>query len=142
MALLVGLTEVVVVGADITTTTQQMNIPLPPTFTSCTGATLVTSGTIHQVVQTDNTGIHFIIANFQNGTATDSATGVVYRATSSSIDSIQFTPGATTSQTLFTFHLVGQGQTPDLAFTSINHITVNADGNVTAVIDTVKSVCR
>ncbi len=143
IALLAGLAAPVVVGADATATTYQVDIPLPPQLPTCTGALLNTSGTIHEMVhETDNTGFHFVaVANSQNGSAVDPVNALAYRLIDVSIDDFQATPGATTSQTLLTLRFVGQGQTPDLSAMTIIHNTFNANGTLTAVIDTSKSMC-
>lgn len=142
--ILCGLAAVMPVGAQATATTIQFDAPLPDTLPSCTDAPLVASGTVHMVVhETDNTGSHFdVVANYQNGSAIDTTTGVVYRASSVSIESFQETSGASMSQSLGTLHLVGQGQIPDFDIVFITHFTVNADGTLTAFLDNFRSVCR
>lgn len=138
------LAAVMPVGAQATTTTTQVDAALPETILSCTGVPLATSGTVHMVLhETDNAGSHFdIVGNYQNGSAVDTTTGIVYRASSVSIESIQAPSGALTFQAVGTSHLVGQGLVSDLDIVFITHFTVNADGTLTASVENLRAVCR
>jgi uncharacterized repeat protein (TIGR01451 family) len=104
----------------------------------CTGGeTVRVSGTIHFVSQTQATGSVMGHFNYQNMTGVGLASGTVYRVSAvnhlllnapipSSINSVQ------------RFHLVSQGSGSNLFLAVLFHVTVNANGEVTATIDDVR----
>lgn len=73
------------------------------------------------------------------------ATGTVYRLNYTINYTINVNnPGkaATVSKELHNIEVIGQGQAPNLKGQTLLHITVNANGTVTAHIDTITFTCR
>jgi hypothetical protein len=108
-----------------------------PYFNSCTGRTLIITGTLHVIFSatTDaNGGYHQTSAsNFQNMNGVDTETGIQYRVISTRV----FTSNANgTGQEEDTAQiigkLVGQGPFNNTTFRVKAKLTVNANGAVTA----------
>jgi hypothetical protein len=101
---------------------------------------------------TDN-GITIVKTNFNpqgiTGYGTDPATGeptgTTYQGTGVTSETITFKPGGAQTETLIiNFNLIGHGSTPDTdsIHHATAHVTVNADGTVTAEVDLDINDCR
>lgn len=120
-------------------------IPLAvPFFNTCTGRSLLISGTLH-IVHTATSdasgGTHTTShGNFQNVSGVDLVTGDQYRAISalSGNSNINAT-GQRESRTFSVLKLVGQGPANNTTFRIQTHLTTNANGTVTASFSEVES---
>ena len=113
-------------------------IPLQvPFFNTCTGRSLVITGTF-QILVTETTdangGLHTrFVSNFQNVSGVDLVTGVRYRVISSLEGSFNTNgTGQRESTTLAIMKLVGQGPFNNTTVRMNAHLTLNANGTVTA----------
>jgi hypothetical protein len=118
--------------------------PIPPNavlFDSCTGEGVHVTGTIHIVtaVTLDATGgthteMHF---NVQGVSGVGLSTGIQYRGIHTETYSSN-SNGASEFTTRIDIHLISAGASSNLTIRDVLvHVTVNADGTVTASIDNV-----
>ena len=107
----------------------------------CTGEQVQLSGTIHLVsqLQADGTVVgHF---NYQGVTGAGLTSGTTFRATT--VDNFILRPPFPTDITsVRTFQLLGPGSGNNLLVHITTHVTVNANGEVTATVDSLRMVCR
>jgi hypothetical protein len=117
-------------------------IPLDAiTFNTCTGEEVELSGTIHLVSQTQSDGSVLGHINYQGVSGVGLTSGTEYRA--SSVDNFRLgAPFPSDIHSVRSFRLVGRGTEDNLLVKFLFHITVNADGEVTATVDDVSSQCR
>lgn len=106
----------------------------------CTGEDVALSGTIHLVSHTQADGSTVGHFNYQNVTGVGLTSGTRYRATT--VDQQWLAaPFPTSIHSTGTFHLISQGSSSNLLVTVLTHITVNANGEVTASIDVLSMQC-
>ena len=117
-------------------------IPLDAiTSNTCKGEDVELSGTIHLVSQIQRDGSIVGHFNYQNVSGVGLRSGTTYR--SSAMDTFRLgTPFPSDIHSVRSFRLVGRGTEDNLLVKFMFHITVNADGEVTATVKDVSSQCR
>src|SRR5215211_5830985 len=107
----------------------------------CTGEDVQLSGTIHLVSQTQPDGSEVGHFNYQNVSGVGLTSGTTYRA--STVDTFRLeAPFPSDITSVSSFHLISQGKQDNLLVNVLFHITVNANGEVTAFIDDRSIQCR
>ena len=107
----------------------------------CTGEDVQLSGRIHLVSQTQPDGSVIGSFNYQNATGTGLASGATYRAVT--VDRFRLgLPFPSSISSTAVFQLVGRGTQANLWVKVLYHITVNAEGQVTATIDDTRITCH
>jgi hypothetical protein len=107
----------------------------------CTGEQVELSGTIHLVSQTQRDGSIVGHFNYQNVRGVGLTSGTTYRA--STIDTFRLkAPFPSDITSVSSFHLISQGTQDNLLVHVLFHMTVNANGEVTAFIDDLSIQCR
>jgi hypothetical protein len=111
----------------------------------CNGETVVLSGVGHEVIdQTVSTSgnLHFSTHfNGQGVSGVGLTTGAKY-SLSNSVNEQETLAGASEETINQTYDVIGQGQVPNFVVHSLLHITVNANGTVTAFVDNFTSTCH
>ena len=106
----------------------------------CTGETVLISGTIHFVTQTQPDGSFVGHFNYQNMAGLGLTSGTIYRV--SAVDHLRLSaPFPSSINSVRSFHLISVGSESNLLITFLFHITVNANGEVTATIDDSHAQC-
>lgn len=126
-------------------TTVNFRTPFNPTYTQC-GETVAFSGYAHGTVsytQDNSGGMHGRLhLNFQNVSGV-STTGTRYRFNGAGS---QITNATANGANTFTFpgniHMVGQGPNNNFVAHYLLHITINSNGEPTAVFEMVDAECR
>src|SRR5712691_10828508 len=117
---------------------QNVQVPLNLTvFNPCTGDLIAVSGSIHllaTMTQDQDGGFHIsFMDNVSQVTGTGSVTGVTYNGVGGDWFTADVRPPFPVEFTATdVFGLVSQGPSPNLVITVTFHITVNADGTLTA----------
>ena len=122
--------------------------PVPAvTVGTCEGTRLISlTGEVHFVVHfttsaSGNQHVHHTI-NYQDVTGTDQF-GNQYKVNSNSNDTSNFNAETQTSESVVQyFRLIGQGQVPNQQVRNVMHITVNNNGEPTAVFDHFYTDCK
>jgi hypothetical protein len=160
-ALLVSaLTAISLAGCDATSRTvgpgpislnasvvEQQFTPLDLYFiNNCTGDVFLVTGTIHVVLtETVAIGGRFqrgAHVNFQSAGGEDLTTGVRYRVISNQELTRTYGGLASERTTQLIIKLVGSGPTDNYSARTLAHVTVNANGQVTASFDEGEVVCQ
>ncbi len=106
----------------------------------CTGEVVEISGTIHLVNQTQADGSVVGHFNYQNVSGVGLTSGNLYRV--SAVDHFRLSsPFPTDVTSVQSFRLINHGAESNLLVTVLHHITVNANGEVTASIDDLTMQC-
>jgi hypothetical protein len=106
----------------------------------CTGEVVEISGIIHFVNQTQRDGTFVGHFNYQNVTGLGLTSGTIYKV--STVYQIQASePFPSTFNLIQGFHLISKGSDSNLLITILFHITVNANGEVTATIEDAHAQC-
>jgi hypothetical protein len=89
-------------------------------------------------------GGHFkLTTNAQGISGTGTATGARYQSTGSENSVAVLTAGGTITESVTSsFLIVGQGDVPNFRLIVTQHITINANGEPTAVVDHVTTSCQ
>lgn len=109
----------------------------------CTGGLVQLEGTIHLVALLEGEGTVAGHLNYQRVTATELTSGTVYRA--SSVDNFRVDLGGSFPADVTSvrnIHLAGPGGGGNLTVQIVVHLTVTANGDVTAVVESFSSSCR
>jgi len=111
------------------------------------GEVVELTGEIHEVARTTINGNHFSMTfhdNLQGLSGTGLTTGDKYQGTGSATLSFNgnFNNGQSEDTFAGSFDLIGQGPGNNLVFHEVQHITVNANGNVTVSFDRSSLDCR
>jgi hypothetical protein len=107
----------------------------------CTGEQVELSGTIHLVSQVQSNGSVVGHFNYQNVSGVGLTSGTTYR--SSSVDNIRLAdPFPSDVTSVSSFRLISPGEEGNLLVNVVFHITVNANGEVTAEVESVEIECR
>jgi hypothetical protein len=150
MSLFVGIAVAFCLGrttpaqAQATANTIEGTVDVPLTVTNpCTGDIINGTFTFHFVLHTtsnNNAGITVIHSHIVNGTAV-SDTGVSYVIQESGNDT---EIGSSTNEitTVLDTHVVSQGQSSNFSMRVLIHLTVNANGDVTANVDSTTTTCQ
>ena len=136
------------VGGQASSSTFTFTETVPAvTVGTCEGTRLISlTGTVHFVVHfttsaSGNQHVHYTI-NYQNVTGTDQF-GNQYTVNSNSNDTSSFNADTQTSESVVQyFRLIGQGQVPNQQVRNVLHITVNNNGEPTAVFDHFYTDCK
>src|SRR5215510_7332390 len=146
----VGLASATAAQAENTTVT---NITFPvdlfefvPCAAGGAGEVVELRGDIHEVARTTINGNHFSMTfhdNLQGLTGTGLTTGDKYQATGTATLTFNgnFNNGQSEDTFAGSFDVIGQGQGNNLVFREIQHITVNANGDVTVSFDNISLDC-
>lgn len=106
----------------------------------CTGEVVEISGTVHLLAQTQPDGSLIGHFNYQNVRGVGLTSGAVYRV--SAVDHFWLAaPFPSSIQSERSFHLISQGAASNLLVRVLYHITVNANGEVTASMDELDMQC-
>ena len=129
--------------AQATSTTTNTQMPFTASLTDCNSQPVVVSGTMHMVTHftTDATGgIHFDVhSNWQDVSGTSGT--ITYRAVSNNEHSFNNSGAQTEFTVIDDVRLISQGPTDNLTMRATMHITVNANGEVTASFTRFEVVC-
>lgn len=134
--------------AQATTVTSNAIFPFTETRTTCGGQEVILSGKMHLLahVTTDaQGGRHAILQINTAGVKGTDAAGNQYVSSATSNESLndagqagsQYEDNITTK-----FLLVGKGNLPDMLVKTTMHVTVNAEGEMTAQVTNVVADCR
>lgn len=111
----------------------------------CNGeAVTITSGTFQVVAQeiaTSGGGYHLTVAGNARGVRGVGTSGASYEAPGGFWVSLNVTPGAQVNTDVGVLNLIGQGDAPDFRSSGVLHVTVDANGRVTASIDNATQTC-
>lgn len=113
----------------------------------CNGELVLLSGSIHTTfsfVSDAAGGAHFRLStNAQGISGRGTVTGAKYSATGAEHSRVAMLAGGTTTESVSnSFQLVGQGTVPNFRLHVTQHLTINANGVATAVVDKVSSSCN
>jgi hypothetical protein len=132
-----------IIMAQATTTTTNQILPLNTTVTGCDGQVVTLSGDIHIVthVTTDASGGMHIVehSNYQNVSGTGGA--ITYRGVSSNSTVFNNSMPQSEFTVVDQVLLISQGSTDNLQIHVTMHFTINANGQVTAVVENVRAEC-
>ena len=134
--------------AQASTTTTSFTEPVPAvTVGTCDGFRLISlTGEVHFVVHfttsdSGNQHVHYSI-NYQDVKGVDQF-GNQYTVNSNSNDTSNFDAETQTSESVVQyFRLIGKGQVPNQQVRNVLHITVNNNGEPTAVFDHFYTDCK
>lgn len=137
-------------GAQATTVTTNEQVPITVfAFVPCAndgaGELVLLTGTLHvltHVTIDDQGGLH-VKQHFQPQglSGVGLTTGDTYRGTG--VTQTEFNATAATEQTsINNFRIIGQGPDNNFLVHSTFHVTVNANGEVTTVVDNFSTECR
>jgi len=127
---------------------QNVQVPLNVTvFNPCTGDLIAVSGSIHflaTMTQDQGGGFHIsFMDNVSQVTGTGSVTGVTYHGVGGDWFTVNVRPPFPVEFTATdVFGLISQGPSPNLVVTDTFHITVNADGTMTANVSRLSISCN
>ena len=127
----------------------QVNTSIPfdvSLFLPCNNDTVDASGFVHEVSALTINGNHFsVVSHFsaQGITGTSETTGAKYQGTGVTDDMFggSFTNGQSRETFINRFDFIGQGSAPNSITHETFHVTVNANGTVTAFFDNVTVSC-
>jgi hypothetical protein len=107
----------------------------------CTGEDVELSGTIHLVSQTQSDGSEVGHFNFQGVSGVGLTSGTTYRA--SAVDHVRLgAPFPSDIHSVRSLRLISPGPEDNLLIKFLFHITVNANGEITAEVEDVNSECK
>ena len=104
----------------------------------------ITAGTfqiVDHVTATSSGGFHVIAEGNAHGVKGIGTSGASYQAPGGFWVEMNVTPGAQVNTEVGFLSLIGQGTVPDFRQGGVLHLTVDANGNVTASIDTATQTC-
>ncbi len=118
-------------------------------YIPCTGDLISLSGTVHLLMRTTadgNGGFHTTVHNNQalSGIVVDgSNVGAKYRSVGATHENINLHLKPGTTETVISHSaLIGRGKAPNLRMRTTTHITVNANGVITANVDKNELSCK
>lgn len=122
------------------------NVPLNVTeFNPCTGETIAFSGEIHLLfgeTASSNGGLHVIFMDNVNDVKGVSNTGTTYSGVGGDWSSFNAMPPYPFEATATdVFGLISHGSTPNFKVIATFHITVNANGSITAFVTDLRITC-
>jgi hypothetical protein len=95
---------------------------------------------LEKTVSASGNIIDSVHENYQDVTGLGLVTGATYRASQTGHADL-VTAGALVRTVVNVVHLIGQGQVPNFDLHSVAHITVNANGDLTASFSDMSSEC-
>ena len=112
----------------------------------CTGNPILISGTLHTVTHVtfdENGGVHAKVHfNLQGVKGTDLVTGDKYVGTGATNQKQNITSGAGNFSLVSITNLIGKGKASNAILTQNVHFTLNANGVVTANVNTLSLSCH
>ncbi|PAP77121.1 hypothetical protein [Rubrivirga marina] len=122
--------------ADAATVTET---PLRTRFTLCTGEVVVLRGTTRSVdhVRADRGGGLHLTSNYTLHVTGTGSLGNTYRGNENGTLSLNLTAGQTYTITQST-RVIGRGAAPDFRLKAVLHVTANAQGVLTSVVERVR----
>lgn len=147
-AALLGLALSLVPATASAAVVQNVQVPLNITvFSPCTGDVIPVTGFIHLVASSTSDGsggFHLtVMDNVSQVTGVGSVTGATYHGVGGDWFSLNAEPPFPFEATQTdVFGLISAGATPNLVVTDTLHITVNANGTVTANVVRFSAACR
>lgn len=123
-----------VAAQETFTETDNQTVPIDFIATACNGETIIISGDSHVVVHTTSNPNHTTFkTHIQFNLSGTSASGIKFNA-NETVDSIEnnSTGGAQVLNSVGQLHLISQGNTDNLVIRTTIHVTINANGEVTA----------
>jgi hypothetical protein len=106
----------------------------------CTGEQVELSGYIHLVSQLQPDGSVIGHFNYQQVTGVGLTSGIIYHA--STVDQLRLAaPFPSSINSVRAFQLIGSGPNDNVLVRALFHITVNANGEITASIDELTTHC-
>jgi hypothetical protein len=134
------------VDAQATTVTTNIRFPVDFTLTNqCTGEQIAFSGEAHILVQSSATPSgHFkmtIHSNLQDVTGVGLTSGADFHFLSIATTSEESGPGVEVTIPV-SFRIIGPGPGNNFLFHDSTHLTVNANGDVTAQVDNFSVTCH
>jgi hypothetical protein len=150
LLLLVGLVGALGSGRPLPAQAQAAQVLRVPfvsiDFNECSGETVLTQGELHLVVRSSsdgNGGSHFVFNGRVVGRAIGETSGAEYLI-SSGFSTSEYTSGA--GALTFTVAQsgvgIGQGTTPNSVFHALTHLTIHANGTVTADVNHFSFECH
>lgn len=107
----------------------------------CNGEQVEISGTAHLLSHEQADGSVVGHINYQGLTGVGLTSGARYHV--SAVDHFRLqAPFPSSIQSVRNIHLIAEGPTEDLLVQIVSHVTVDANGNVTASVDDMRSQCR
>ena len=108
---------------------------------------IITSGTLQLLVSMSDTtsGLHLVVhGNAQGVTATGESTGDMYRLSGDFWieENVAATGFPLVVQMVETHDVISAGSAANFLVHLVSHLTINADGSVTAAVDTASAECR
>lgn len=98
----------------------------------------VTAGTFPVVIHetlTPSGAYHVIVEGNAQGVKAVASDGTTYQVPGGFWIEVNLTPGATSATETGVLNVIGQGSAPDFTVRGVVHTTVDANGNVTALVD-------
>jgi hypothetical protein len=137
----------VAVDAQATTFTQRFTVPFSlDDFNPCTGEPVILSGELRIKTHTtidSNGDIHATFSLVPQHVIGEGASGSTYRAVGGHREHINYGTGSPLTFTLTdTFNLISQGGGDNYTAFTLSHVTVNANGVVTADTFLIRAECR
>jgi hypothetical protein len=116
-------------------------------FIPCNGDIVDASGLVHGVSALTINGNHFSVVSHFNAagiSGTSESTGAKYRGTGVTTDNFggSFVNGQARETFVNRFDFIGQGSAPNFTTHETLHITVNANGTITAFFDKFIGTCK
>lgn len=128
----------VVLIASAQATTTSFSFPISFTSTDCPADPVALTGTVHGVITTvDNpNGTVLVHTSFnpQGVTGVGLVSGLIYQGTGVTTESFTTRKGVTDTF-VNNFRLISRGPGSDVIVQEVFHVTVNANGQVTATVD-------
>jgi hypothetical protein len=121
-------------AAQAFTETDNQTVPIDFIATACNGETVIISGDSHVVVHlTSNPNHTTFKTHIQFQLSGTSASGIKFNA-NETVDSIENTStgAAQVLNSVGQLHLISQGSTDNLVVRTTIHVTINANGEITA----------
>ncbi|MGH3455305.1 MAG: hypothetical protein ACRDPQ_11070 [Nocardioidaceae bacterium] len=84
---------------------------------------------------TPSGAFHLIVEGNAQGVKAVSTSGASYQAPGGFWVAFNATPGATTNTSVGVLNVIGKGDAPDFRVRDIVHVTINANGVITAIVD-------
>jgi hypothetical protein len=122
-------------AAQASVITDNQTVPIDFIATACNGETVTISGESHVVVHATNTpgGTSNFVTHIQFHLSGVSASGVRYNANETvNTTSTSGGNGSTTFNSVGQLNLISQGNEDNLVIRTTSHVTVNANGEITA----------
>ena len=147
LGIAIGISLAIAPGAQAavqvnTTVPFDISLPIP-----CNGDTVDASGPVHIVSALTINGNNFSMVSHANAagiSGTSETTGAKYRGTGVTTDNFggSFTNGQFRETIVNRFDFIGQGSAPSFTDDETFHMTVNANGTITASFDKATVSCR